>query len=509
MQRYKLFIDGTWMDAAGGEAFPSVNPFTQAEWASIPQASAADIGGAIAAARRAFDLTWRDMPGLDRGKLLFKLADLLEADAARMGRLESTDNGKVIRETRGQMVFSARQYRFYAGFADKLYGQVVPLDMRDVFDYAERVPLGVVVLVTPWNSPMALLANKLAPALAAGNCVVIKPSEHASATTLEFAALIERAGFPPGVVNVVTGDGEAGRELCSAGGIDKISFTGSAEVGRLIAAAAGRNLVPTTMELGGKSPNIIFADADFANAATGALAGIFAATGQTCVAGSRLLVQRPVYGRMVEELAARAGRIRLGDPLEEASEMGTVANRPQFDRIMGMIAAARASGAELVTGGEPAAGEGLGDGLFIAPTIFAGVSNGMEIAQQEVFGPVLSIIPFDAEEEAVAIANGTRYGLAAGVWTSDISRVMRMARAIQAGGIWVNTYRLPAVQAPFGGVKESGFGRERGTYGIEEFTTSKNVMIDFSGTAKDPFGKPAASAGARPAAAGMVLTERG
>ena len=372
--------------------------------------------------------------------------------------------------------------------------------MRDVFDYAERVPLGVVVLVTPWNSPMALLANKLAPALAAGNCVVIKPSEHASATTLEFAALVERAGFPPGVVNVVTGDREAGRHLCSTAGIDKISFTGSSEVGRLIAAAAGRNLVPTTMELGGKSPNIVFADADFANAATGALAGIFAATGQTCVAGSRLLVQRPVYGQMVEELAARAGQIRLGDPLDEASEMGTVANRPQFDRIMGMIEAARASGAELVTGGGPATGDGLGDGLFIAPTIFAGVSNGMEIAQQEVFGPVLSIIPFDTEEEAVAIANGTRYGLAAGVWTSDISRVMRMARAIEAGGVWVNTYRMAAVQAPFGGVKESGFGRERGTYGIEEFTTSKNVMIDFSGTAKDPFAKPAASAGAQPAA---------
>ena len=491
-QRYKLFIDGAWTDAAEGQAFASVNPFTQAEWASIPQASGADVDSAIDAARRAFNASWRDMPGLDRGKLLFRLADLLDDDAARMGQLESTDNGKVIRETRGQMVFSARQYRFYAGFAGKLYGQVVPTDMRDVFDYAERVPLGVVVLITPWNSPMALLANKLAPALAAGNCVVIKPSEHASATTLEFAGLVERAGFPPGVVNVITGNGEVGRQLSSARGIDKISFTGSAEVGALIAAAAGRNLIPTTMELGGKSPNIIFADADFDNAATGALAGIFAATGQTCVAGSRLVVQRPIYDRMVEQLSARAGRIRLGDPLQDTSEMGTVANRPQFDRILGMITAARTAGAELVTGGGPAEGEGLGNGLFIAPTIFANVRNEMEIAQEEVFGPVLSVIPFDTEDEAVAIANGTRYGLAAGIWTSDISRVMRMTRAINAGGIWVNTYRTPAVQAPFGGVKQSGFGRERGTYGIEEFTTSKNVMIDFSGHTKDPFASPPA-----------------
>jgi len=487
---YKLFIGGTWEESDGKQSFPSYNPFTQKEWASIPQAVPADVERAIAAARRAFETGWRDTPGLERATLLNKLADLLEADAARMGELESTDNGKVIRETRGQMVFSARQYRFYAGFADKLYGQVVPLDMRNVFDYAERIPLGVVVLVTPWNSPMALLANKLAPALAAGNCVIIKPSEHASATTLEFAKLTERAGFPPGVVNVVTGDGEVGRLLCSARGIDKISFTGSAEVGALIAAAAGRNLVPTTMELGGKSPNVIFADADFANAASGALAGIFAATGQTCVAGSRLLVQRPIYGRMVEELAARAAQITMGDPLLDTSEMGTVANRPQFDRILGMIGDARAAGAELVTGGGPPTGDGLGDGLFIAPTIFADVRNSMDIAQQEVFGPVLSIIPFDTEEEAVAIANGTRYGLAAGVWTADVSRVMRMARAIQAGGVWVNTYRMPAVQAPFGGVKDSGFGRERGTYGIEEFTTSKNVMIDFSGVTKDPFAKP-------------------
>ena len=489
VENYPLYIDGQWTASEGGERFASVNPFTQQDWATIPQAADADVARAIAAARHAFEGSWRDMPGLDRGKLLFRLADLLEADAERMGRLESTDNGKVIRETRGQMTFSARQYRFYAGFADKLYGQVVPTDMKDVFDYAERVPLGVVILIIPWNSPMALLANKLAPALATGNCVVIKPSEHASATTLEFARLIERAGFPPGVVNVVTGDGRVGRALSSARGIDKISFTGSTEVGAHIAAAAGRNLVPTTMELGGKSPNIVFADANFDNAVVGALAGIFAATGQTCVAGSRLLVQRPIYDRMVEVLARRAGQIKLGDPLNDGSEMGTVANRPQFDRILGMIAEARSSGAELVAGGEAAEGEELGRGLFIKPTIFSGVNEGMAIAQQEVFGPVLSVLPFDTEDEAVAIANGTRYGLAAGVWTADVSRVMRMARTLQTGGLWVNTYRIGAVQAPFGGVKESGFGRERGTYAIDDFTTSRNVMIDFSGVAKDPFAR--------------------
>ncbi|HSV78585.1 MAG TPA: aldehyde dehydrogenase [Ramlibacter sp.] len=487
MTNYQLYIDGQWGNASGDERFPAVNPFTGETWASIPQASASDVQAAIAAARRAFETTWGVMPGVQRGRLLVRLAELLEENADLMALIESTDNGKVIRETRNQMIFGGRQLRFAAGYADKLFGHVIPLDKRNVFDYATREPLGVAVLVVAWNSPISLLCNKLPWALAAGNCVVIKPSEHASASTLEFCKLVEQAGFPPGVVNVVTGDYRTGQPLCDSRAIDRISFTGSPDVAREIAAVAGRNLVPVTLELGGKSPNIVFADADFEKALVGAMAGIFAATGQTCIAGSRLLVQKPIYREMVARLSERAPRIALGNPIDLATEMGTVANQPQFDRILTRIERAKAEGARLSSGGGRATGAALGRGLFVQPTIFSDVDNQMEIAQEEVFGPVLSIIPFDTEEDAVQIANGTRYGLAGGVWTSNISRAMRMTRAMKAGVLWVNTYRAPACQAPFGGVKESGFGRERGIHGFDEFTTTKNVMIDFSDEIQDPF----------------------
>ncbi len=484
---YDLYIDGQFRREPGQERFPAVNPFSREAWASIPQASDAQVADAIRAARTAFDKTWSRTPGLERARLLNRLADLLEGQADRMAALESTDNGKVIRETSGQMRFAARQYRFYAGYADKLWGRYLPLDQREVFDISQRVPVGVAVLITAWNSPMGLLANKLGPALAAGNCVVVKPSEHASGTTLEFAKLVHEAGFPPGVVNVVTGDARVGRALLAGGRVDRVSFTGSPGVGREIAAAAGRLLVPVTLELGGKSANIIFADADLDKAVVGALAGIFGATGQTCIAGSRLLVQREVCEQVTQALVARARAIRMGDPLDPATEMGTAANEPQFNRILASIGNAVKEGATLATGGKPASGPGLGKGFFIEPTIFTGVSNGMSIAQEEVFGPVLSIIAFDTEEEAIAIANDTRYGLASGVWTTNVSRALRVAQSIQSGTVWVNTYRAVAVQAPFGGMKDSGFGRERGEVALDEFTTTRNVMIDFSDQARDPF----------------------
>lgn len=483
---YPLFIDGRFVESQSGGKFETFNPYRRAPWATVAEADEADVAAAIAAARQAFDTTWRKTSGLQRGKLMMKLADLLEASAAHMGTLESTDNGKVIRETRPQMVFAARAYRFFAGYADKLWGSQIPLDRRDSFDYATREPLGVVALITAWNSPMGLLANKLAPALAAGNCVVIKPSEHASVTTLEFCKLVQEAGFPPGVINVVCGAAAAGRALVG-GAINKVSFTGSAGVARDIAAMAGRNLVPVTLELGGKSPNIIFEDADFDKAASGALAGIFAATGQTCVAGSRLLVQRGIHDRMVEKLAVRAQAIRMGNPLDESTEMGTAANEPQFRRILASIEAAQGEGARLVTGGSAATSGELAGGYFIQPTIFDNVTNNMRIARDEIFGPVLSVIVFDTEEEALAIANDSPYGLAAGIWTQSLPRTLRMARELQAGQVWVNTYRSLAVQAPFGGVKESGFGREKGEAALDEYLTSKNVMIDFSGEDSDPF----------------------
>ncbi|QJW85894.1 aldehyde dehydrogenase [Ramlibacter terrae] len=454
--------------------------------ATVAQAGDEDVAAAVAAARQAFDSTWRKTSGVERGRLMVRLADLLEAAAAHMGTLESTDNGKVIRETKPQMVFAARAYRFFAGYADKLWGAQLPLDRRDVFDYTTREPLGVVALITAWNSPMGLLANKLAPALATGNCVVIKPSEHASATTVEFCKLVEQAGFPPGVINVVCGAAETGRAL-AASAVDKISFTGSGGVAREIAAQAGRNLVPVTLELGGKSANIIFDDADFDKAVSGALAGIFAATGQTCIAGSRLLVQRGIHGRMVERLAQRAGAIRMGNPLSPATEMGTAANEPQFARILRSIEAARAEGAQLVAGGKAATAGELAGGFFIEPTVFDHVDNRMGIAREEVFGPVLSVIPFDTEEEAIGIANDSPYGLAAGVWTQNLPRTLRVTRELRVGQVWVNTYRSLAVQAPFGGVKQSGFGRERGEAALDGYLAPKNVMIDFSGEDFDAF----------------------
>ena len=481
---HALFIGGEWKEGHG-QRFDAINPFTAKPWARVSGADAADVTQAIARAREAFEKTWRRTSGYERGRLLNKLADLLQADAARMGRLESTDNGKIIRETQAQMVFAARQYRFYAGYADKLWGQQIPLDNRDAFDYCTREPLGVVALITAWNSPMGLLANKLAPALAAGCCVVVKPSEHTSVTTLEFCRFIEAAGFPPGVVNVVCGAGDVGSTLVE-GDVDKVSFTGSANVGRQIAAAAGRRLKPVTLELGGKSPNIIFSDADLERATVGALAGIFGAAGQTCIAGSRLLVQRDVHDRVVKAIVKRAAQVRMGDPLDPATDMGTAANEPQFRRILECIARAKGEGARLVTGGNAARGPGLENGFFVEPTVFADVNNDMDLAREEVFGPVLAVIPFDTEEEAISIANDSRYGLAAGVWTESLPRAMRVTRALQAGQIWVNTYRALAVQAPFGGFKESGFGREKGEQALGEFLATKNVMIDFSDDRRDP-----------------------
>lgn len=487
MERYQLFIDGKWRDASDGATMPAINPYDQEVWAEIPVATAGDVADAIGAARRAYDSAWRKTSPGERAKLLNKVADLLDADADRMALLETTDNGKVIRETHNQMGYAARIFRYYAAWADKMHGDVVPLDQKDTLDLAIRVPYGVVACVTAWNSPVAILTNTLPAALAAGNCVILKPSEHASATTLEIARFCEKAGFPAGVVQVVTGAGDVGAALTGSTLVDKISFTGSPGVGRIIAAKAGANLKPVTMELGGKSPNIVFDDADFDRALIGALAGIFGATGQTCIAGSRLLVQRGVYDRMVEGLALRAKQIRMGDPRLAETEMGTAANKPQFDKILSFIEAAKGDGARLVAGGGRAEGPGLEKGFFIEPTIFADVRNDMKVAAEEIFGPVLSIIPFDEEEEAVQIANDTPYGLASGVWSENISCCMRMMRAIDSGVVWVNTYRVAAPQAPFGGMKDSGFGRVRGEAGILEFTQTKNVFIDFSGDRRDPF----------------------
>lgn len=487
LPQFKLYWGGEWHEPSTGQFFPTFNPYLQTAWAEVAQAGVDDVEAAVGAASEAFDSIWRGTSGLKRGELMFRLADLIEANADDFAQHETRDNGKIIRETKSQILFLARTFRFFAGYADKIWGKVMPLDRPDVFDYATLEPLGVIGVITAWNSPMALLGNKLPAALAAGNCVVIKPSEHASVTTLKFVKLVEEAGFPPGVVNVVTGDGSVGQALVADKRVAKISFTGSGAVGRKIAAQAGQMLTPVILELGGKSPNIIFEDANLKNATAGALAGIFGATGQTCIAGSRLLVQRGVYDVVVEELVRRAGMIRLGDPSDLATEMGTVANEPQFNRILEFISNAKSDGARLVTGGERATGAGLGNGLFIKPTIFADVRNDMMLARHEVFGPVLSIIPFDTEDEAIAIGNDTDFGLASGIWTQNLNRMHRVSRALKAGMVWVNTYRAVASQTPFGGVKDSGYGRERGEEGLREFVATKNVMINFSEADRDPF----------------------
>lgn len=485
MKLYSAFINGEWVESESKETIDSYNPYSQEVWANFPKMTAKDVECAIVAASKAF-VQWKKTNGLDRATLLNKLADLMEKKADELAIIESTDNGKVIRETKNQVRFAARNYRYFAGYADKLQGDLIPLDNNELLDYTIREPLGVCALITAWNSPLSLLANKLAPALATGNTVVIKPSEQATISTLEFAKLVEEAGFPAGVVNVVTGDGLTGASLTQHPQVAKVSFTGGVQTARAISRAASENLIPVTLELGGKSPNIIFDDCNLEEAITGALAGIFGAAGQTCIAGSRLLVHRSVLEEVKNSLVEQTKEIKLGNPLEESTEMGPVANVQQLNKIREMIHSGINEGAELLCGGLEAS-EVNSKGYFIKPTIFYTENPKLSIACEEVFGPVLVIIPFETTSEAISIANDSQYGLAAGIWTRDIKKAHKIASELEAGNIWINTYRTSQVGAPFGGIKYSGHGRERSWHALYDYTFIKNVMVNLSDSKRDPF----------------------
>ncbi|KQX51329.1 MULTISPECIES: aldehyde dehydrogenase [unclassified Ensifer] len=489
MQTYKMFIDGKWESSSTGETYETHNPFTGKPWALIPKGNRQDAERAVEAAQRAFTSgPWPKLTASDRGHLLRKLGDLIAENAERLATTETTDNGKLINEMLFQLKYIPQWYYYFGGLADKIEGAVIPIDKPETFNFTRNEPLGVCVGITPWNSPLLLLAYKLAPALAAGNTFVAKPSEFTSASTLEFAELVEQAGFPAGVFNVVTGFGaDVGETLTTHRHVAKIAFTGSEGTGRKIGELAARNFKKVTLELGGKSPHIVFADAEIDNAVNGVISGIFAATGQTCIAGSRLLVERKIHDQFLEKVIALARTARMGDPLSTATQVGPVTTPPQLEKILGYIEIAKAEGAEcLLGGGRPSAPE-FENGWFVEPTIFAGVRNHMRIAQEEVFGPVLSVIPFDTEEEAIQIANDTNYGLAAGFWTQDMRRMLRVSAAIQAGTVWVNTYRAISYMSPLGGYKHSGIGRENGMASIQNYLQTKSVMISTAESVANPF----------------------
>lgn len=487
-RNYDHFINGGWSAPSEGAYFESTNPATLEVLYSAARGSKADVDRAVTAARAAFENPlWRDLSQTKRGHLLRRLGDLVGDNAEELARMETEDNGKLLREMRGQLATLPEYFYYYAGLADKVQGSQIPTTNPAILNYTQREPLGVVGAITPWNSPLTLTTSKLAPALAAGNTIVIKPSEYTSRTVLRLAELAAEAGFPDGVVNVVTGMGaEAGAALVDHPGIAKISFTGSTATGSAIAASAASRFIGTTLELGGKSPNIVFEDANVANAAMGVVAGIFAAAGQTCIAGSRVFAHRSVYDELLERVAERAGSIVIGDPLQDNTELGPLAFAAQQEKVGSYVELGVSEGATVLTGG------GRPDialpGYFYAPTVLTGVDNSMRVVREEIFGPVAAIMPFDTEEEVLQLANDTQYGLAAGVWTQNLARAHRMSRRLEAGTVWVNTYRAMSPMSPRQGFKNSGVGIEHGMESMHEYTRLKSVWINTDeGPVADPF----------------------
>jgi len=483
----QFLVGGNWRSAESGQTFDSIDPYTGRVWANVPLASASDVDAAVRAARTAVDDgPWGRMTGVERATLMRRLADLVAENSAALALLESTDNGKLLRESLTQCKRLADAYYYFAGAADKLHGTTIPGDSSNYLIYTLKEPIGVVGVVLPWNSPLSLLGYKLAPGLAAGCSFVVKPAEQTSSSTLAFGKLFEEAGFPPGVFNVVTGAGDVGAALVRHPAVNKIAFTGSTETGIAIMKDAADHLAKVSLELGGKSPNIVFDDADD-GAVDGIVAGIFAASGQTCVAGSRLLLQSSIYDRILDQVIARASQLRLGDPFLPETEMGPIAFREQRDKILSYVKIAGEEGAVIAYGGGAPQTADLADGLFVEPTVITNVDNAMRVAQEEIFGPVLSVLRFEDEDDAVVSANSSRYGLAAGVWTQNIRRAHRMVRRLDVGTVWVNTYRAVSYHTPFGGFKMSGNGIDNGLESLAEYTRVKTAWVELSGSSGDPF----------------------
>jgi aldehyde dehydrogenase (NAD+) len=472
----KILINNRWVNSCSGKTFPTINPATGEEVCQVAEADAADVDAAVKAARNAFENgAWPKMSAAERGRLLYKLADLIEEHADELAMLESLDNGKPFHVARAaDLGLTIATYRYYAGWADKVQGRTVPV-AGNYFTYIRHEPVGVVGQIIPWNFPLLMQAWKLAPALATGNTVVMKPAEQTPLTALRVGELLMEAGFPEGVVNILPGYGPtAGAAIANHMDVDKVAFTGSTEVGHLIMEAAAKsNLKRVTLELGGKSPNIVFADADMDEAVEGCHFGLFFNQGQCCCAGSRLFVESKCYDEFVERSIARAKRRTVGDPMDPNTEQGPQVDDVQFNKVMGYIESGKRDGARLAHGGERVGSRGY----FIEPTVFVDVQDDMQIAREEIFGPVMSIIKFDDLNDVVRRANKTLYGLAAAVWTRDIGRAHAIANRVRAGTVWINCYDVFDPGAPFGGFKQSGIGREMGEYGLQQYTELKTVTV--------------------------------